>query len=69
MTGGGPHTVRPVTPDPSPTPVLTEETTAAKGKVKKKKKGRDANILAGRMMQGRQILKRRLGDYQQRLGE
>ncbi len=50
--------VRPVEPDPSPTPVVTEEVIAAKGKVKRQaaRKGRGANILAGRMMQSRQIL-------------
>jgi len=62
MTGGGgkpkvyPQITEPL--DPTPTPVMTEEVIAAKSAVKKKarKKGRGANILAGRMMQSRQIL-------------
>lgn len=63
MTGGGsskpkvfPQIVEPL--DPTPTPVMTEEVIGAKSAVKRKakKKGRGANILAGRMMQGRQIL-------------
>ena len=59
MTGGDrPKTVRPIEPDPSPTPVMTEEVIAAKGKAKRKaaRTGRGRNILAGRMMQSRQIL-------------
>ena len=64
MTGGGrPKVVAPIEPDPSPTPVMTEEVIAAKGKVKKKaaRIGRGRNILAGRMMQNRQVLNTQLG--------
>lgn len=64
MTGGRPKTIRPVDPDPTPTPILTEEVARAKKKVKTRKRGRAENILAGRMMQNRQILetgKRELG--------
>lgn len=65
MTGGGSQKrIVPIEPDPSPTPVMTEEVAGAKKKVRKKKRGRKENILAGRMMQSRQILNTRL-----RLGE
>ena len=58
MTGGGPHTVRPVAQDPSPEPIATEEVIAAKDKTKARaaRSGRGRNILAGRMMQSRQVL-------------
>lgn len=59
MTGGGRQkTVRPIEPDPSPTPIIAEEVAGAKGKVKRRaaRIGRGRNILAGRMMQSRQIL-------------
>ena len=42
--------------DPSPEPMLTQEVAAAKAGVRGRKRGRSANILAGRMMQTRQIL-------------
>lgn len=54
---------RPRPPDPSPTPLYFEETQLAKSKVRKKKRGRSANILAGRMMAGRkEILNTKLGE-------
>ena len=58
MTGSQPNRpYTPTQPDPSPSPVMMEETQAAKSKVGKKKRGRGGNILAGRMMAGRkQIL-------------
>lgn len=63
MTGGSrPKTIRPIEPDPSPTPVMIEEVAGAKKKVRGKKRGRKENILAGRMMQSRQILNTRLGE-------
>jgi hypothetical protein len=50
-------------PDPSPTSIMTEEMQAAKARVGKKKKGRRATILAGRMMaRRRNILNTRLGE-------
>lgn len=48
--------VIPKAPDPTPTPIITEEVGGAKKKVRGRKRGRGENILAGRMMQGRQIL-------------
>ena len=62
MTGGSPKTIRPIEPDPSPEPVIFDEVSSAKGKAKARKRGRGANILAGRMMQSRQILKTRVGE-------
>jgi len=68
MTGGQPNRpVIPPEPDPSPTPIMTEEMQSATSQVRKRKPGRRANILAGRMMAGRrQILNTqfnmRLGD-------
>lgn len=59
MTGGDrPEVVAPIAPDPSPEPIPTDEVIAAKGRTKRRarKTGRSANILAGRMMQTRQIL-------------
>jgi len=67
MTGGGPHTVRPIAPDPSPEPIIAEETEQAKSKVKTKKKGRKENILAGRMMVGRRDILNT--QFNRRLGE
>lgn len=64
MTGGGrPKTVRPIQPDPTPTPVPTEAAIAAKDKTRARgaRSGRGQNILAGRMMQSRQILNTQLG--------
>ncbi len=45
-------------PDPTPEPIPQAEAIAAKDRVKTRAKrtGRGANILAGRLMQGRQIL-------------
>lgn len=45
--------VEPTPLDPSPTPLLSEETQAAKSKARRRKQGRRRNILAGRMMAGR----------------
>lgn len=54
-------------PDPSPEPVLMEEVVGAKKKRKKRKPGRGATILAGRMMAGRRNIlntqfKKKLGE-------
>ena len=63
MTGGQPDRIVPKDPDPSPTPLFMEETQAAKTKEGKKKRGRRATILAGRMMTGRRnILNTELGE-------
>ncbi len=59
MTGGDrPKTVRPIEPDPSPEPIISDEVIAAKDKTRRRaaRTGRGRNILAGRMMQSRQIL-------------
>ena len=56
MTGGGQKTVRPIDPDPSPTPIMIDEITGAKARVRGRRQGRRANIFAGRMMQSRQVL-------------
>ena len=64
MTGGSrPKTVRPVQPDPTPSPIPTDEAISAKDKTKARaaRTGRGGNILAGRMMQSRQILNTQLG--------
>jgi hypothetical protein len=46
-----PKPIRPTEPDPSPTPIMSDEIQSAKSRVReKKKKGRRATILAGRMM-------------------
>lgn len=67
MTGGQPDRIHPILPDPSPEPAMMEETQEAKSKVRKKKRGRRMNILAGRMMAGRrQILDTQ---FNTRLGE
>ena len=62
MTGGGPpKRIEPEEPSPPPTPILGEETDSAKKKVRRK--GRSANILAGRMMgERKQILKTHVGE-------
>ena len=65
MTGdNSKQKIRPqLPPDPSPTPLFMEETQAAKTKEGKKKRGRRATILAGRMMAGRRdILNTKLGE-------
>ena len=59
------------TPSPLPTPVMSDEIQSAKSKVRRRKKGRSRNILAGRrrsilrtgsMTGSRQVLNTRLGE-------
>lgn len=69
MTGSGRKVIDAVVPDPSPSPIVSEEVIAAKGKVKRQaaRRGRGANIFAGRMMAGRRdILNTR---FNTKLGE
>jgi hypothetical protein len=49
-------------PSPLAEPLLMSEVESAKKSPRRRKRGRGANILAGRMMQSRQILNTRLGE-------
>ncbi len=64
LDGGDPPAI-PLEPDPSPTPIPGREEEEAKKKVRKRAgKGRQQNILAGRLMASRNntnILNTRLG--------
>ncbi len=64
MTGGPSTPKPPPEPDPSPQPVPGREEGEAKKKVRKKRSGREGNILAGQLNRSRNdtnILKTRLG--------
>ena len=63
MTGSRPNIQVPIEPDPTPMPIPGREIDEAKKKVRKRAgRGRQQNILAGRMMAQRSnILNTRLG--------
>lgn len=63
MTGGSRKPDVPPKPDPSPTPIPGREISEAKKKVRRRGgKGRQQNILAGKMMSQRgDVLKTKLG--------
>lgn len=62
MTGGGRKPDPIPDPDPAPTPIPGREISEAKKKVRKKPRGRQENIFAGRLMaQRNNILNERLG--------
>lgn len=52
MTGGSPKTIMPIEPDPTPMPIPGREIDEAKKKARRGR-GRQANILAGRLMSQR----------------
>ena len=63
MSGGTPKVKTPPDPSPTPQPILGREEKEAKKKVRRRRGGRESNILAGRLNAQRNtdILNVRLG--------